>query len=133
LPHGTGKAPICREVGAGADWVNCAMAGVPSTFRRLKNAEFVSVRVGEYVPAPAPLGHWRAGQPPGSQPHDTVDLGIQADGAQIQVESVLPALDLGHLLQEDLDSLAAGRNQSLTALTGRTVAGVPEHAGPELR
>lgn len=74
------------------------MAGVPST--RLQHAEFIAVRVSEYVPVPARLRHRHAGQLRRSQRNDTAGLGIQVSGAQTQVEPVLPALGLGHLLQE---------------------------------
>jgi hypothetical protein len=106
---------------------------LPVGHGRLQDAELVSVRVSEDVPAPACLGDRRAGQWHCSQRNDTFDLGLKAGSAEIQVEPVLSALRLGHPLQQDLDSMAIGGNQTLVAPAGRTFRGIAEHAGPEPR
>jgi hypothetical protein len=65
--------------------------------------------------------------------NDTLGLGVEIGGAQIQVEPVLPALYLRHPLQENIGALAVGGNQALIGPARRAIAGVAEHAGPELR
>lgn len=98
----------------------------------MQDAEFVAVWVGQNVPLPACFGNRLASEQPCAQRDGTLHFGGQVFGAQIQVQPVLPALGLGHLLQQDLYPLAVGGNQALVRATGRAVAGIAEQAGPEL-
>ena len=118
----------CCELVSRAQWLMFPVRG-----GRLQNAEFVSVRVSEYVPAPARFGYRRGGQLPRSQRDDTLDLGIEIGSAQIQVQPILRTLGFGHALQEDLDALAADGNKALIGTAGRAGAVIPKHAGPEPR
>lgn len=104
---------------SGARSSRTARLEFPVRIGRLQNAEFVAVRVGEDVPAPAALRYRRAGQLQRSQRNDAVGFGMQISRAQIQVQPVLSVLGLGHLLQEDLDAPAT------TAAALQTLASGP--------
>src|SRR6266487_6936384 len=77
--------------------------------RRLEHAELVSVRIGEDVPGPAVLGDGLAGQQPRPEVEHAPDLGVQVGRAQVQMQPVLLALDVGHPLQQHVYPGAAVR------------------------
>ena len=66
-----------------------------------------------------PGPHRLGGQLPGPQAEDAAHLGLQIGRAQVEVQPVLLALDLGHPLQQHLDPDSAFRHQSAVAAAGR--------------
>jgi hypothetical protein len=100
--------------------------------RRLQHTELVAVGIGQDMPTPAVLADRLAGQQRRAEIQDARDLGLQVGGAQVQMEPVLLALDLRHLLQQHVDPDAAHRRKAAIRAAGGEAGLVAEHGGPEL-
>ena len=62
--------------------------------------------------------------------HDARGLGLQVGGAQVQMEPVLLALDVGHPLQQHVDPDTADRREAAIRAAGEAADLVAEHGGP---
>jgi hypothetical protein len=99
----------------------------------LQHAEFVAIRIGQDMPAPAVLGDGLPGENLGTQAGNPFRLRLEIARAQVEMNAVLGVLTPGHPLQEDLGAFAIGRQQRLIAACGNAVTDIPQHAGPEFR
>src|SRR2546426_4953383 len=110
----------------------CGPLTTPIPGRRLQNAQFVAVRIREYVPSPLRLEYWFGSEPRRTEGKDPLHLALEVARPQIEVEPVLCRLALRHALQDKLDADSVCWHENLVGTCGLAGTHVAESCGPEL-